>query len=81
MPSAIEYSVGLKADVIKAPLPRHDHHLVEASVAGSAEFLGQSLGIHLRRIKDLQLFEFVSLGRHNVLFARTMTRFTGHARD
>jgi hypothetical protein len=79
--SAIEHSVGLKTDVVGPGLPWHDHHLVEAAVAGAAEFLRQFVRIHLPRIKDLQLFELVSLGRRNVLFARTMTGFTGHPWD
>jgi hypothetical protein len=81
MPSTIEYSVGLKTHVVEAGLPRHNHHLVEASVTGAAEFLRQIVRIHLPRIKDSQLFELTSFDRSNVFFARTMTGFTGHPWD
>ncbi len=79
--SAVEYSVGLKTDIVETALPWHYHHLVEALVAGAAEFLRQFVRIHLPRIKDLQLFELASFDRGNVVFARTMTAFTGHPWD
>ena len=78
---AIKNSVGLKTDVVEAALSWHDHYLVEAVVAGAAEFLRQFVRIHASWIKDLQVFKLSSPGSRNVFFARTMTGFTGYPWD
>ena len=81
VPSAIEYSVGLKTDVAEPGLPWHDHHLIEAAVARAAEFLTQFVRFHLPGIKNVQFSELVHLDRRDMFLARTMTAFTGHPWD
>lgn len=53
MAFAIENSIGLKPHVDQACLARHLHHLIEASVACSTEFLGQLIRRQDARIEDL----------------------------
>lgn len=79
VPRAIKDPIGLKTYVIDPRLARHQHRLLKAGMARSAEGLRQVVRVQISGIKDLPVGQFVCLGRHNMFFARAMTGFTANA--
>jgi len=80
MAPTIRDSIGLKADIVYSAQVRHRHHLLETFVAYAAEFLHLVERIHLRGVKDLEIFEILSFDGREVFFSGPMTAFTGDAR-
>jgi hypothetical protein len=76
---AIKHSIGLKANIVDAALPRHKHHLIEAAMAGPTEFLRQGERVHFARIKDLQPLRAIGHYRRKVPLSRSVTRFASNS--
>lgn len=81
MAFAVENSIGLKPHVDQACLAGHLHHLIEASMARSTEFLGQLIRRQEAGIKDLRIS--CSAGFYNgyMPFTGTVTSLATYSRD
>ena len=78
MTAAVKHSIRLKTNIVNPSLPRHDHHLIEAAMAGPTEFLRKRLWVHSAWIEDLQFLRAGISGRE-VSFSRPVTAFAGNA--
>src|SRR5690348_9243080 len=80
MPAAIEHAIRLKANVVDARLARQQHRLLETRVTGAAKRLRQLVSAQRARVEDLRLVEVLRPHRDEMLFTRSMTRFTTNPR-
>ena len=53
VPTAQRDAVGLEPHIVDTAKIRHHSHCVGTAMAGSAEFLGESIGIEFSRIEDV----------------------------
>ena len=76
---AIENSIRLVTQVIRAALLRHSQRLFKTHMAGAAKFLRQLISIQLRGIEDLEVFAS-GLDCRDMPFARSVTALAGNSR-
>jgi hypothetical protein len=80
MAFAIENSIRLKPHIDQARLAGHLHHLIEASMACSTEFLGQLIRSQDARIKDLRISCSAGFYSGYMLLTGAVTSLATHPR-